>query len=350
MWPRRVALLAAAAVIAAGCGGSTSSPAASDTLVAIGAGLRGPAGLRATVYAKAPANVAAFASDDQGRLWLATADYADAGRDGIYVIPAPGADAVAVVTGLHTPLGLVWDGASLYASSKAGVDAYSDFDGVHFANHRTVLTLPDGVGESNGLAVAPDGRLTMGISAPCDSCTPTSPWSAAVVSFLPDGGDLRVEAGGIRAPVGLAYVPGTSDLFVTMNQRDNLGDQTPGDWLAVVRQGQAWGFPDCFGQAGAACAGVPKPTAVLDKHAAVSGLAIVTGGLGPAVGTSALVAEWATGKVQRAALARQGADWTATVSPFLTGVKSPVALLVAHQSTLLVGDWSTGTVYAVSPA
>jgi glucose/arabinose dehydrogenase len=171
-----------------------------------------------------------------------------------------------------------------------------------------------------------------------------------VVSFLPDGGDLRVEAGGIRAPVGLAYVPGTSDLFVTMNQRDNLGDQTPGDWLAVVRQGQAWGFPDCFGQAGSACAGVPKPTAVLDKHAAVSGLAIVTGGLGPAVGTSALVAEWATGKVQRAALARQGADWTATVSPFLTGVKSPVALLVAHQSTLLVGDWSTGTVYAVSPA
>jgi glucose/arabinose dehydrogenase len=150
--------------------------------------------------------------------------------------------------------------------------------------------------------------------------------------------------------VGLAYFPGTAELFVTMNQRDNLGDQTPGDWLAVVRQGQAWGFPDCFGQASPACAGVPQPTAVLDKHAAVSGLAIVTGGLGAVVGTSALVAEWATGKVQRVALARQGAGWRAKVSPFLTGVKSPVALLAVQGSTLLVGDWSTGTVYAVAPA
>jgi len=60
-----------------------------------------------------------------------------------------------------------------------------------------------------------------------------------VVSFLPDGSDLRVEAGGIRAPVGLAYYPGTNDLFVTMNQRDDLGAQTPGDWLAVVRAGQS---------------------------------------------------------------------------------------------------------------
>ena len=38
------------------------------------------------------------------------------------------------------------------------------------------------------------------------------------------------------------------DLLVTMNQRDDLGDQTPGDVLAVVQVGQAWGFPDCYGE------------------------------------------------------------------------------------------------------
>ncbi len=343
--------LMAALIVAAGCSGTASSPAASDGLVAIGAGLRGPAGLKAAVYAQAPAKVAAFATDAQGHLWVATADYTDSGGDGIYLVSGPGAPAVKVVDGLHTPLGLVWNGQSLYVSSKERVDAYDDFDGTRFASQRTVLALPAGVGESNGLAVAPDGRLTMGISAPCDSCAPSSPFSAAVVSFLPDGSDLRVDAGGIRAPVGLAYYPGTSDLFVTMNQRDDLGSQTPGDWLSVVHSGESWGFPHCFGQGGAACTGVPQPTAILDKHAAVSGLAIVTGGLGPRIGTSALVAEWAVGKVQRVALTRHGAAWSGTTTPFLTGVKNPVPVLLTNpDGALLVGDWATGTVYAVSRA
>ena len=84
-----------------------------------------------------------------------------------------------------------------------------------------------------------------------------------------------------------------------MNQRDDLGEATPGDWLAVVRSGQDWGFPDCYGQGGSACDGVPTPVAELDEHAAVSGVAIVTGQLGATVGHAALVAEWSTGTVMQ---------------------------------------------------
>src|SRR5207237_6448769 len=134
--------------------------------------------------------------------------------------------------------------------------------------------------------------VLVGISAPWDHCAPALAWSGAIVSFRPDGSDLSVFAARVRAPFGLAYYPGTNDLFVTMNQRDDLGSRTPGDWLAVVREGEEWGFPGCHGQGGAACAGVPQPTATLDKHAAAGGVAIVTGQLGPAVGTSAIVAEW----------------------------------------------------------
>ena len=79
------------------------------------------------------------------------------------------------------------------------------------------------VGESNGLVATSEGRILLGISAPCDHCTPASKWSAAIVSFRPDGRDLRVFARGIRAPIALAYYPGTSDLLVTMNQRDDDG-------------------------------------------------------------------------------------------------------------------------------
>ena len=86
----------------------------------------------------------------------------------------------------------------------------------------------------------------------------------------------------IRAPIGLAYYPGTNELLVTMNQRNDLGcSATPGDWLALVLLGKTWKITDCATASRALAApGVPKPVAVLDKHAAVSGVAIVTGQLG----------------------------------------------------------------------
>jgi glucose/arabinose dehydrogenase len=171
-----------------------------------------------------------------------------------------------------------------------------------------------------------------------------------VVSFLPDGSDLRVEARGIRAPIGLVYHPQTGDLFVTMNQRDDLGAATPGDWLAVVRNGQDWGFPDCYGQADAVCAGVPKPVAELDPHAAVSGVAIVTGQLAGAIGAAAVVAEWQTGDVLLVDLTNDGSGYAGTVKPFITGLQNPMPVVTAPDGALVLGDWSTGTVYRITSA
>jgi glucose/arabinose dehydrogenase len=128
----------------------------------------------------------------------------DQGKDGLYVVTKASDDPVEVVAGLHTPLGLTWSQDSLYVASKVGVDAYSGFDGTKFATHRTVLTLPDGIGETNSLVASPSGGLLLGISAPCDHCTPTSKLSAAILSFRPDGSNLQVYASGIRAPIGLA--------------------------------------------------------------------------------------------------------------------------------------------------
>ncbi len=330
--------------IACGADAQDSSP----ELVSIGAGLHGPAGLAAKVYARGLAKVSAFAFDEERRLWVATAASRDLGKDAVYLVPRPGAGPVVVVSGVHTPLGMLWYAKSLYVASAGRVDAYTGFDGTKFAHHRTVLTLPSGTGEVNGIALGADGRMLMGISAPCDHCRPASKWSAAVVSFRPDGSDLQVYASGIRAPVGLLVDPRNKELLVTMNQRDDLGARTRGDWLAIVRRGEAFGFPSCYGQGGKACAGVPKPVAVLDKHAAVSGVAVVTGQLGVGVGTSALVAEWTTGKVQQVALARSGTSSMAPVTPFLTGPKNPVPVAPDPAGGILVGDWTRGTVYRIT--
>ena len=274
------------------------------------------------VYATGLTHAAAFALDSSQRLWVATAAYTDKGTDGVYVVSHAGATPVEVITSLHTPLGLLWYHDDLYVASKERVDAYGGLVGAKFTEHRMILGFPSGVGELNNLVLAPDGRMLLGISSPCDHCTPTSNYSAAIVSFRPDGSDLRVYAAGIRAPVGLAFTA-RGDLLVTMDQRDDLGDATPGDWLARVTEGSTWGFPNASTQ---------EPLAVLDKHAAVAGVAIQ--------GSDAIVAEWATGKVMRVTEA-------GTTSTFVTGIKNPVAVVVAADGTVLVGDWTTGTIYRV---
>ncbi len=320
---------------------------ATSRLVALGAGLYGPRGLRATVYAQGPPTLAAFAFDPAGRLWLTAAGLETHTQDGVYVIAKAGAPAQKVISGLDNPLGLDWYGGKLYVASVGRVDVYWGFDGSRFTAHRKILDGPLAEGENNLLVMAPDGRFLMGVSATCDHCVPTSKWDGSIVSFRPNGSDLRIYASRIRAPFGLTYFPGTDDLFVTMNQQDNLGALTPGDTLGIVREGQQWGFPSCYLQGGPACAGVPAPVAVLDKHAAVGGVVITTGQLGPSVGTSAIVAEWNAEKVQQVALAKAGSGYRGTVRPFLTGIRNPLALALAPDHSLLVGDWATGRIYRI---
>jgi hypothetical protein len=255
-----------AVLLLVGCR-SASGGAAGPGLVAIGAGLSGQPGLVASVYARGLPTVAAFTIDSSGRLWAAAAGLNDHSRDGVYLMGKPGARPLRVIAGLDDPLGLVWDRGWLYVSSVGRVNAYSRFTGSGFARRRTVLRGPLAGAENNGLVLSPQGRLLMGISATCDHCRPASKWAGSIVSFRPDGTDLRLYAARIRAPIGLAYYPETSQLFVTLNQRNDLGRRTTGDVLAVVPPGSDWRFPGCYQQGGSDCAGVPAPLARLDRTA-----------------------------------------------------------------------------------
>jgi glucose/arabinose dehydrogenase len=337
-------VLAATALPFATASGASSSGARG----AIGAGLRGPSGLTATVDADGLKHVSALTTDAQDRVWVATAAASDKGKDAIYFVTSAGATPQKIVTDVHTPLGIVWIGDTLYVSQADGVLALTGFDGTTFASRSTIVSFRDGTGEVNGITVGRDGRLSVGISAPCNSCTTTGQYSASIVSFQPDGSDLQVYASGIRAPIGLEFFPGTDDLFVTMNQRDDLGAETPGDWLSVVRAGESWGFPSYYGQTGVKYAGRPRPVAELDEHAAVSGVALVTGQLGSSVGTGAVVAEWVTGKVQLVHLTATVDGYTGTTVSFLSGFENPVPVLLDAHGALFVGDWTSGKVYRIS--
>jgi len=335
-------------LVVAGCGGrSASTP--TNGLVSIGAGLQGPAGLKATVYARGIPQMSAFAFDQTGRLWVARSGANTHESDGVYMIAGAGAEPVKVIpASLKGPLGLVWIGKTLYVSSLGYVTAFGGLSGHHFTQRKTIVTGPVAGIENNNLVEAPDGRLVLGITANCDHCTPKSKWAGSIVSFRTDGSDLRLYAARIRAPYGLAFFPGTSDLFASMNQRDDLGSRTPGDWLAFVEEGENWGFPACYGQGGAACKGVPSPVGVLDPHAAAGGVAILTSQLAGRYRSSALVAEWEHGKVLRVALTRTSSGYRGSVSTFLTGLQNPLPVATAADGSVLVGDWGRGIIYRIS--
>ena len=89
----------------------------------------------------------------------------------------------------------------------------------------------------------------------------------------------------------------------------------------------------------------PEPVAVLDRHAAVSGVAILEGDLAHAFGSSAVVAEWASSKVRRVSL---GGATSGDVEPFLAGLQSPEPVISGPDGALYVGDWATGTIYRIA--
>jgi glucose/arabinose dehydrogenase len=329
---RRSAAAVAVALLAAV---SASASASAETgLVSIGAGLRGPSGVRATVYATGLRNVSAIAVDSRGRLWATTSAASDHSHDGLYLVAHRGAKPV-LVAHVAEPLGLVWDGSTLFVAARGKVLAFTHLSGHRFGKRTVILDGPDPKAANDTILVLPNGRLMMSVSATCDHCRQMSRYSAAIVTFDLDGSHLRVYASGIRDGYGLALIPGTTTLLVSMNQRDDLGGRTPGDWLAVVRQGQSWGFPRCWDQGGTVCRRVPAPLAVLDRHAGAGAVAVF--------GTFAIVPEWATGKVERVALT--GSTHVANV--FLTGLKNPLAATVTN-NRLLIGDWTTGRIYAVT--
>ncbi len=66
---------------------------------------------------------------------------------------------------------------------------------------------------------------------------------ANILEMNPDGSGLRIYASGLRNPVGMGWVPGTSTLYTAVNERDELGDDLVPDYLTSVKKGAFYGWP-----------------------------------------------------------------------------------------------------------
>lgn len=66
---------------------------------------------------------------------------------------------------------------------------------------------------------------------------------ARVFEFNPDGTGRNVFAWGIRNAVGIAFRPGTNELWMSTNERDELGEDLVPDYISRVQPGGFYGWP-----------------------------------------------------------------------------------------------------------
>jgi glucose/arabinose dehydrogenase len=66
---------------------------------------------------------------------------------------------------------------------------------------------------------------------------------ARIFEYTADGKNERVFAYGIRNPVGLAVHPDTGELWASVNERDELGDDLVPDYVTRVKDGGFYGWP-----------------------------------------------------------------------------------------------------------
>jgi glucose/arabinose dehydrogenase len=76
-----------------------------------------------------------------------------------------------------------------------------------------------------------------------DEMNPGEKDRATVLEFNPDGSGRRVYASGIRNAVGLAVHPQTGQIWVSVNERDALGDNLVPDYISHIEDGGFYGWP-----------------------------------------------------------------------------------------------------------
>jgi glucose/arabinose dehydrogenase len=66
---------------------------------------------------------------------------------------------------------------------------------------------------------------------------------ADILEYTPEGKFVQIYGAGIRNPVGLAINPQTGELWCSVNERDELGDNLVPDYITHVQEGGFYGWP-----------------------------------------------------------------------------------------------------------
>jgi glucose/arabinose dehydrogenase len=160
-------------------------------------------------------------------------------------------------SGFHEPYGLAWyplgDSPKwLYVANTNSVVRYAYTNGDLEAKGQpetVIAKVPSGGGHwTRDLAFSPDGnKLFVAVGSASNvndpDTHPAETHRANILEYTPDGKFVKVYAAGIRNPAGIAIQPETGELWCSVNERDELGDNLVPDYITHVKEGGFYGWP-----------------------------------------------------------------------------------------------------------
>lgn len=346
-----------------------------------------PAGFLPTVPAGFQVNI--FAKDLKRPRFMAVAPngdifVAETGGSQITILRdsqnSGGAQQTEVFVGkLNRPFGIAFREGYVYVGNTNEVVRfrYDPKTSKRLGEAEHILDLPGGGGHfTRTVAFSPDGKklyVSVGSSGNIDLEKDNR--RAAVLVADPDGRNSRLYATGLRNAVGLATEPNTGEVWVAVNERDELGNDLPPDYLTSIKDGAFYGWPYSYIGSNVDARVKPQqpelvakaiiPDVLLGAHVAPLQFAFYTGKQFPdSYYGGVFVAEhgsWNRSPRAGYQVAFVGfKDGKAAVDPvpFLTGfnpdpagksvIGRPVGVAVAADGALLVSDDDAGAIYRVS--
>ena len=156
------------------------------------------------------------------------------------------------LTGLNQPFGMLVLGNYFYVGNTNGVMRFPYKPGATkiTAAGQKILDLPEG-GYNNhwtrNLFLSADSSkifVTVGSGSNVQEHGPENEVRRAnILEINPDGTGEKIYASGLRNPIGLAWNPVTKNLWVAVNERDELGDELVPDYITSVKEGGFYGWP-----------------------------------------------------------------------------------------------------------
>jgi glucose/arabinose dehydrogenase len=200
---------------------------------------------------------------------------------------------------------------------------------------------------------------------------------ARIFEFNSDGTGRNVFAWGIRNAVGIKFRPGTNELWMSTNERDELGDDLVPDYISRVERGGFYGWPWFYignhqdprhqGKHPELAGKVLVPDVLVQSHSATLNLCFYDGAQFPAEYKGDIFAafhgSWnrakRTGyKIVRVPIDKATGKARDDYEDFVTGFVTPdgnvwgrpVGITVAKDGSLLFSEDGNNTIWRVSYA
>src|SRR5260221_14378984 len=148
--------------------------------------------------------------------------------------------------GLVRPFGIVFHDNYVYVGNMSSLVRfkYDPKPSQPLGDAEKLLDLPGGGHDTRNLAITADGKhVLVAVGAASTINTGEPPIRVAVTICDLDGKNARQFATGLRNPVGLALEPVTGQVWTTVNERDELGDDLPPDYFTSIKDGGFYGWP-----------------------------------------------------------------------------------------------------------